>query len=143
MEASMDGMREPRPDMLSAMVTVGLPLFRADRQDRDVAAARLDAQGLHQRHEDHLREMQAMLAEAWQVSRRTGELEKFYEDELLTLADQSVQAALLGWRANRLMFEDVAMARRAALDTRLRHLRLAMERALAQHDLDYLAGAAP
>jgi outer membrane protein TolC len=143
METSMDGMREPRPDMLSAMVTVGLPLFRGNRQDREVAAARLDAQGLHERHEDHLREMQAMLDEAWQSARRTGELEKFYEDELLTLADQSVQAALLGWRANRVMFEDVAMARRAALDTRLKHLRLAADRALAQHDIDYLAGDAP
>lgn len=143
METAMDGMSEPRPDMLSAMVTVGLPLFRGSRQDRAVAAARLDAQGLHERHDDHRREMQAMLAEAWQAARRTGELEKFYEDELLTLADQSVQAALLGWGANRVMFEDVAMARRTALDTRLKHLRLAADRALAQHDIDYLAGEEP
>ena len=131
-----------RPDMLSAMVTVGLPLFRNDRQDRAVSAARLDVQGLHERHEDHQREMQAMLAEAWHVAGRTAELERFYETDLLPLAEQSVTAALLGWRANRAMLEEVVMARRLALETRLKHLRLAADRALAQHDIDYFAGDA-
>jgi len=136
-----DGMS--RPDMLSAMVTVGLPLFRGDRQDRAVSAAHLEAQGLHERHADHQREMQAMLAEAWNAAQRTAELERFYETDLLPLADQSVTAALLGWRSNRTMFDEVVMARRLALETKLKHLRLAADRALAQHEIDYLAGDAP
>jgi outer membrane protein TolC len=140
MPASMAEEAESRPDMLSAMVTVDLPLFRKDRQDRAVAAARLDERGLHERHEDHRREMQAMLVEAWNTARLTGELEQFYEDELLQLADQSVQAALLAWGANRAMIDDVVMARRAATETRMKHLRLAADRALAQHEIDYLAG---
>ena len=89
-----DGMS--RPDMLSAMVTVGLPLFRGDRQDRAVSAARLEAQGLDARHDDHDREMRAMLVEAWNTADRTSELERFYESDLLPLAEQSVTAALLG-----------------------------------------------
>ena len=136
-----DGMS--RPDMLSAMVTVGLPLFRGDRQDRAVNAAHLEAQGLHERHADHQREMQAMLNEAWNAAQRTAELERFYETDLLPLADQSVTAALLGWRSNRTMFDEVVMARRLALETKLKHLRLAADRALAQHEIDYLAGDAP
>ena len=135
-----DGMS--RPDMLSAMVTVGLPLFRGDRQDRAVAAAKLDEQGLSERHDDHQREMQAMLAEAWNTAHRTAELERFYETDLLPLADQSVTAALLGWRSNRAMFDEVVMARRLTLETRMKHLRLAADRALAQHEIDYLAGDA-
>jgi len=135
-----DGMS--RPDMLSAMVTVGLPLFRGDRQDRAVSAAHLEAQGLHERHADHQREMQAMLTEAWNAAQRTAELERFYETDLLPLADQSVTAALLGWRSNRTMFDEVVMARRLALETKLKHLRLAADRALAQHEIDYLAGDA-
>jgi outer membrane protein TolC len=131
-----------RPDMLSAMVTVGLPLFRGNRQDRAVSAAHLEAQGLHERHEDHLREMSAMLTEAWNTANRTAELERFYESELLPLAGQSVTAALLGWRANRTMIDEVVMARRLALETQLKHLRLAADRALAQHDIDYFAGDA-
>jgi outer membrane protein TolC len=129
--------------MLSAMVTVGLPLFRGNRQDRAVGAAKLEAQALDERHEDHEREMQAMLAEAWNTAHRTAELERFYETDLVPLADQSVTAALLGWRSNRAMFEDVVMARQLALETRTKHLRLAADRALAQHDIDYFAGDAP
>ena len=135
-----DGMS--RPDMLSAMVTVGLPLFRGDRQDRAVSAARLEAQGLDARHDDHDREMRAMLVEAWNTADRTSELERFYESDLLPLAEQSVTAALLGWRSNRTMLDEVVMARRLALETKMKHLRLAADRARAQHDIDYFAGDA-
>lgn len=132
-----------RADLLSAMVSMSVPLFARNRQDREVAAARLDARGLHERHEDHRREMQAMLGEAWNAARRTVELERFYETDLLELADQSVKAALLAWRANRVMIDEVVRARRLAGDTRLKHLRLAADRALAQHEIDYLAGSTP
>jgi outer membrane protein TolC len=137
----MDG--QSRPDMLTAMVSVDLPLFRGDRQNREVAAARAEAQGLSEMHTDHQREMHAMLAEAWGVVQRTGELEHFYETDLLPLADQSVQAALLGYRSNRAMVDEVVAARRAALDAKLKHLRLAAERAQAQYDMDYLVGEVP
>ncbi len=137
---SMDG--ESRSDMLSAMVTVDLPLFRANRQDREVAAARADARGLHEMHDDHQREMQAMLAEAWAIAARTAELERLYESELVPLAEQSVQAALLAFRANRVMVDEVIAARRVALDTWLKHLRLVADRSQAQYDVDYLVGGA-
>ena len=58
----------------------------------------------------------------------------------MPLAEQSVQAALLAWRANRVMLDEVVMARRLALETRTKHLRLAADRALAQYEIDYLAG---
>jgi outer membrane protein TolC len=135
---TMDG--ESRPDMVSAMVTVDLPLFRGNRQDREVSAARAEARGLHEMHDDHQREMRAMLAEAWSVAGRTAELEQFYESDLLPLAGQSVQAALLAYRANRTMIDDVIAARRAALETSLKHLRLAADRTQAQYDVEYLTG---
>jgi outer membrane protein TolC len=138
---TMDG--ESRPDMLSAMVTVDLPFFRSNRQDREVAAARAEARGLHEMHEDHRRDMQAMLAEAWSVADRTAQLERFYESELVPLADQSIQAALLAYRSNRAMVDEVIVARRTALDTWLKHLRLVADRAQAQFDVDYLVGEQP
>jgi outer membrane protein TolC len=134
----MDG--ESRPDMLSAMVSFDLPLFRGNRQDREVAAARAEARSLHEMHDDHQREMRAMLAEAWSVADRTAELEQFYESDLLPLAEQSVQAALLAYRSNRSMIDDVIAARRTALETSLKHLRLVADRAQARYDVDYLVG---
>jgi outer membrane protein TolC len=141
-DGDMDAGMTERPDMLSAMVTVGLPLFRRDRQDREVTAAELEARGLHERHEDHRREMHAMLVEAWNTVQRTAELERVYETDLLPLAEQSTKAALLAWRSNRAMIDEVVRARRLATETRIRHLRLAADRALAQHEIDYLAGEA-
>ena len=134
---------EPRSDMLSAMVSFDLPLFRANRQDREVAAARAETRALHEMHDDHQREMGAMLAEAWSVADRTATLERFYETDLLPLAEQSVQAALLAYRSNRAMIDEVITARRAWLETSLKHLRLATDRAQAQYNVDYLVGEAP
>lgn len=134
---------ESRPDMLSAMVTMDLPFFGANRQDREVAAARAEARGLHEMHDDHQREMKAMLAEAWTVAGRTAELERFYEAELVPLAEQTIQSALLGYRSNRAMLDEVIAARRAALDTWLKHLRLSADRAQALYDVDYLVGEQP
>jgi outer membrane protein TolC len=131
---------EARPDLATAMVTFDLPLFRGNRQDREVAAARAEARGLHDMHDDHQREMRAMLAEAWSVANRTAELEQYYETDLLPLADQSVQAALLAYGANRAMIDEVIAARRTALETSLKHLRLVADRAQAQYDVDYLVG---
>lgn len=138
---SMDG--ESRPDMLSAMVTVDLPVFGANRQDREVSAARAEARGLHEMHDDHRRDMRAMLAEAWNVADRTAELERFYAADLVPLAEQSVQAAMLAYRSNRAMVDEVIAARRIALDTWLKHLRLSADRAQAQYDIDYLVGEQP
>ncbi len=131
---------ESRPDMLTAMVSVDLPLFSGNRQDREIAAARAEARGLHEMHDDHQREMLAMLGEAWSVAQRTADLERFYETELLPLAEQSVHAALLAYRSNRAMIDDIVAARRAALETSLKHLRIAADRAQARYDVDYLTG---
>jgi outer membrane protein TolC len=132
-----------RSDMVTAMVSVDLPLFKGNRQDREVAAARAEAQGLHEMHADHQREMRAMLAEAWGVAERTAELERFYESDLVPLADQSVQAALLAYRSNRAMVDEVVTARRTALETKVKHLRLSADRAQAQYEVDYLVGDVP
>jgi len=131
---------ESRPDMLSAMVTVDLPLWRSNRQGREVSASLAEARGLHEMHDDHQREMRAMLAEAWSIAERTAELERLYESELVPLAEQSVQAALLTYRSNRVMVDEVIAARRVALETWLKHLRLAADRAQASYDVDYLVG---
>lgn len=140
-DGSMDG--ESLTDMMSAMVSIDLPLFRANRQDREVAAARAELRGLHDMHEDHQREMRAMLAEAWNLVDRTSELERYYESELVPLAQQSIEAAFVAYRSNRAMVDEVILARRTALDTWLKHLRLSADRAQAQYDLDYFAGEQP
>ncbi len=135
-----DGMS--RPDMLSAMVTVGPAAL--PRRPPGPRGQRRPARGAGSQRKARRppREMQAMLVGGVEHGDRTAELERFYETDLLPLAEQSVTAALLGWRSNRAMFDEVVMARRLALETKMKHLRLAADRALAQHEIDYLAGDA-
>jgi outer membrane protein TolC len=137
----MDG--KPRPDMVTAMVSVDLPFFRSGRTSAEIDAARAEAEGLHEMHTDHQREMRAMLAEAWTVVQRTGEIEQYYETDLVPLAEQTVKAAMLAYRSNRAMFDDVVEARRVALETGMKRLRMAADRAQAQYQIDYLAGESP
>ena len=94
-------------------------------------------------HLDHQREMRAMLEEAYGTLQRTSDLERFYETDLVPLADQSVQAALLAYRSNRAMVDDVVTARRTSLETKIKHLRLSADRAQAQYEVDYLVGEQP
>ena len=121
---------------LFATVAAGvIPALQAAKSDTHEV---LKDAALHWR-----REMRAMLEEAYGVAERTGALERFYETDLVPLADQSVQAALLAYRSNRAMVDEVVTARRTALETKLKHLRLSADRAQAQFELDYLVGEQP
>ncbi len=129
--------------MLSAMVSVDLPLFRGDRQDREIAAAQAEARGLHEMHDDHQREMQAMLAEAVAVVERTASSRSSTRPTWCRSPTSrcrprcSPTAAIAPW------WTRSSTARRTALETRLKHLRLAADRAQAQYEVDYLVGEGP
>jgi hypothetical protein len=41
------------------------------------------------------------------------------------------------------MVDEVVLARRTAVETKLKHLRLSADRAQAQYELDYLTGVEP
>jgi len=77
--------------MLSAMVSVDLPLFRATARTARSRGARRGAR-LHEMHDDHRREMGAMLARRGRW-RPYAELEQFYETELLPLAGSPCRRA--------------------------------------------------
>ncbi len=121
-----------------------LPVFRANRQDREVSAALAEERGLQEMHDDHRREMHAMLDEAWVDRAQDRPNSRSSTSPTCCRSRTSrCEAALLAWRSNRAMIDDVVAARRVALETRMKHLRLAADRAQAQFDIDYLAGEVP
>ncbi len=136
-----DGMS--RSNMLSAMVTVGLPRLRSGRIDAEVAAASAGLRSLHEMHEDHRRELAAELERSWTELQRIDDLLRVYDEELLPLAGQAIEAALLALRHDRGSVEDTVTAQQLALETRLKHARLLADRAQARHDIDYLTGESP
>ena len=136
-----DGMS--RPNMLSAMVTVGLPRLRSGRIDAGIAAATAGLRSLHEMHEDHRRELAAELERNWTELQGIDALLRVYAEELLPLAVQASEAALLALRHDRGGVEDTVTARQLVLETRLKHARLLADRAQARHDIDYLTGEGP
>jgi outer membrane protein TolC len=128
-------------NMVSVGVSVPLQWDQKNRQDRDVAAklALVDqAQAqLDEATREHTAEARRMLQE-WQSDR--ARLLR-YENALLPLAAERMQAALAAYRGNTGSLGAVLEARRAGIDTRLEQLRLEMDTARLWARLNYLAPA--
>jgi len=126
-----------RPDMLTAMVSLDLPLFRAKRQDRMLAervamenAALLDS-------DDRRREIEARYATARTTLEGTRARVRLYEQRLLPLARQAARSAVAGSLRDR---AERIEAERDALLMELEAVQLRHEHHLAEVEILYLAG---
>ncbi len=128
-----------RSDMAALMLTVDLPLFRADRQDRRLAASRKEADAVALERRDTLRRLRARLERALADWRRLGERERLYRETLARTAHDNAEAALAAYQAGTGDFTALAQARLAELDVRLQALRIRVDRAKAAVELLYLA----
>lgn len=129
-----------RPDMVTAMVTLDLPIFRSKRQDRRLAenlaketAARLET-------EDKRRELEsmyeAMRAEYDAFAARA----RIIEEKLLPNIRRETQVTLAGFAREQAMLRE---ARMKELDAQLELLRLRVNLAKTQAELLYLTGDEP
>jgi outer membrane protein TolC len=131
---------EPRSDFVSVAVTVDLPFFAKNRQDRRLAAAlgeRRAAQSM--RAETRLRlasEMDAEYARWTDLTRRLS----LYETQILEQSQGRAQAALLAYQSDAGDFADVMRAWIDDLNIRIEHLRLQVERAQSYAVLANLGG---
>lgn len=126
-------------DMISAQVSIDLPLFTADRQDRTVLAKQRDLQRRQLMHEDHSRMVEAELDATyadWSLAKERAER---YQEEVLPAAKQRVDAALAEYRAGRTELTSVLESQRAEVDMRLQWVALRVAAAKARVQLQYLA----
>jgi len=129
-----------RADFVSAMVSFDMPLFTANRQDKNVAASRLRHQASLQSREDKLRELQQELAETlagWQSS--TERLAR-YERTIVPQAKENAKAALYAYQNRRGEFTALVRARITELETELKQTRLQIDYLKAHARLLYLLG---
>lgn len=59
------GQRSGRPDMISAIVSVPIPLQKARKQDQEVAEARAELSALEAEHQAHVNEVRAAVAKTY------------------------------------------------------------------------------
>ena len=124
-------------NMLSVQISIDLPLFQANRQDRSVAAKMAQVEQARALKEDalrqHLAEAQASRAD-WEAA--SARLQRF-DDSLLPLSRERAQLALAAYRGGQGPLAGALEARRVEIELRLQQLQLAAEQGRAYAQLLY------
>jgi len=131
---------EPRSDFISLSVTIDLPLFRHNRQDRYVRAAVHERRAAIDSKERVLRELESELETEFtrwhDLSRRL----TLYEQEILPQSEEQAKAALAAYQSDAGDFAEVMRAYVDLLNTRLDVTRLRIDRARSYAILANLGG---
>lgn len=137
------GYRPDFADFVSLNVTIDLPVFSHDRQDRDLSA-KLAAQGeAEQQSESVFREQEAEVRRNAEALRRQEARIRQFDEDILPKSRQRTNAALVNWQAGQGDLFSVLDARRMTLDIEMKRLDLLADTARRRVNLEYYAGAAP
>jgi outer membrane protein TolC len=133
------GQREPNfSNMVTVMLGIDLPLWKAQRQDRDVAARARQLDQARANREDarrmHEAEVRGLVAD-WSYA---GERVRRFDRTTLPLARERSDLALAAYRGGRGDLAAVLESRRAETDLRLARLAAELERARAWARLNFL-----
>jgi len=133
------GYRPDYADFAGVQVSLDLPFFTANRQDRDLAAALRQSDAAEDRKADALRELHAQATEDYIDWHHDLERTATFDSDIIPDAQRRVAAAQAAYAAGRGAFDAVLMARRSLLDTQLQRLARAVDAARAQVRLQYFA----
>ncbi len=131
---------DPRSDLISLSVTMDLPFFRKNRQDRKLAAALSERRAANESKEQLRRRLSSSLdAEyaRWHELTRRIEL---YERQILSQARDHARASLAAYQSDTADFADVMRGYIDDLNTRVDHIRLQVEQAQSYAALANLGG---
>ncbi|MDH3370929.1 MAG: TolC family protein [Gammaproteobacteria bacterium] len=126
-----------RPDMLSAMVTLDMPIFREKRQDRRLAEKQSMEAGARYEIEEKRRELEAMYHSMRAEFEALAEREKIFARELLPAIRRESQVTVAGFARDQVEYRDALMK---TFDTELEYTRLRVDQTKAQAELLYLTG---
>jgi outer membrane protein TolC len=131
---------DDRSDMMAAMLSVDIPLFTANRQDKRLSASIQQASSVQLNRADKLRELKQQLDTEHANWQRLGERAALYQSQLLQASSANAQASLSAYQSGVTEFTTLMRARITDLDVRLADLRIRVDRAKAQASLLYLDG---
>ena len=130
----------PRSDFISLTVTMDLPMFQKNRQDRKLAAALSERRAVKASKKELLRRLNSRLdaeyAQWGELSRRIS----LYEERILKQAGENAQASLVAYQSDAADFADVMRAYIDDLNSKVDHTRLLVERAKSFSILANLGG---
>lgn len=135
------GMRgNDRADFASVGVSMDIPLFTSNRQDRRLTAARQVRQAEQLSHSAALMDLERMLMTSYAVWTGTEDRIKLYRQVVRERAKDTSEASLASYQSGVTDFPELVRARLAELEIELKLLQLQHERLRAQTELLYLEG---
>jgi outer membrane protein TolC len=129
-----------RTDFATAIVSLDVPLFTANRQDKKVSANEKKISAARYLKDDQLRKLKQLYEKNHYLWQRLHEREQLYKNSLLTAARNNTQAALKAYQSGVTEFNTLMRAEITELDVRLEDLRVRVDRAVAQANLLYIIG---
>lgn len=127
-----------RSNMMAAMVTLDLPLFTGNRQDKSLSASQQKASAAKLDRVDQHRKLRSLLQSEYAKWQRLEEREQLYKDNLVSEANANAEAALRAYQSGSTEFTTLMRARLTQLNVRLEELRIRVDRAMTQARLLYL-----
>ncbi|MDV5170679.1 TolC family protein [Photobacterium rosenbergii] len=132
----MDG--SPAPDLVSAFVTLDLPLFTEKRQDKKLSAAQHQVGAARTQRDLMLRQMNAQVRAAAIDRDNTQQRLDRYRSTLLKQAKEKTQAVERGYQNNTSQLDEYIRAASEELTLELEQARLAADLQQANNNLAYL-----
>jgi outer membrane protein TolC len=130
----------PRSDFVSMSVTVDLPFFRRNRQDKSLAAALKRKRAAGQSREELLRRLSSRLESEYVRWQELGSRLDLYETSILGVSADNAIAALAAYRSDTGDFADAMRGYVDDLNTRIDYIHLQVERVQSYAVLANLGG---
>ncbi len=129
-----------RSDFATALVSLDIPLFTSNRQDKNVAASQEKTNAARYEKDDRLRQLKRMYEKDLHLWQRLGERAELYRNSLLSSAKNNTRASLNAYQSGVTEFNTLMRAQITELDVRLEDLRVRVDRAITQARLLYITG---
>ena len=129
-----------RSDFATAIVSLDVPLFTGNRQDKKVSANEKKISAARYLKDDQLRKLKQTYEKNYHLWQRLQEREMLYKNSLLTAARNNTKASLKAYQSGVTEFNTLMRAEITALDVRLEDLRIRVDRAVAQANILYVLG---
>jgi len=136
----MDGSGQERPNFFGAQVTIDLPIFPGNRQDKQVNVSADQLEAAKFDRDAHYRDLLKELTIQYAMWRNLSKREEIYHQHLYPEARQNSKAALLAYQSTTSSLSTVLRAYSNQLTIKLEQIQIEVERAKARVALLYLEG---
>jgi len=128
------------PDFMTAMVTVDLPIFTEEKQDRHVASSKSKVHSARYQLIDTEREILKKLKQTHARLVKFKQRLKLYSKKINSQAKQNTEVAMRGYQSGVVDFLTLSKAQVTEFNTRLAELKLKYQFSLSKSNLEYLVG---